>query len=332
MRKKKGGAKAGELTHVRQGSLEKVRLAPRPVRYPSIESGQLANGQGPRRPCTFHECAKDATPLSSLGRSSHNRSAEQSQVKAAERTEATTMSETPPAIIPAQKNRRICGKCARLKQGQSSKERNHYDPPPEEKFLKSLSRLKTVKGIDSLYFGVCKFAVGLSILFAILVYPLNMGDWTLGGTPFGVILLLSLRVAVCGAIIGFLVVEPIYLHTQKKYLLDSLEHLLEENGEPLTDDQANQLFVCIRKIFNSRILGCITAPIIAAILHDVFMSFIGNPAADFLTLLALVILVLVMTSLFGASAMSNLKRAGIDPDAIDAATTLINDNDRLIAR
>ena len=159
-----------------------------------------------------------------------------------------------------------------------------------------------------------------------------MGDWTLGGTPFGVILFLSLRVAVCGAIIGFLVVEPIYLHTQKKYLLDSLEHLLEENGEPLTDDQANQLFVCIRKIFNSRILGCITAPIIAAILHDVFMSFIGNPAADFLTLLALVILVLVMTSLFGASAMSNLKRAGIDPDAIDAATTLINDNDRLIAR
>lgn len=44
MRKKKGDAKAGELTHVRQGSLEKVRLAPRPVRYPSIESGQLANG------------------------------------------------------------------------------------------------------------------------------------------------------------------------------------------------------------------------------------------------------------------------------------------------
>ena len=203
-------------------------------------------------------------------------------------------------------------------------------PPPEEKFLKSLSRLRTVKVINSLYFGICKFAVGLSILFAILVYPLNMGDWTLGGTPFGVILFLSLRVAVCGAIIGFLVVESISIHAQKKYMRDSLEYSLEESGVPITGDQSEQLFTCIRKIFNSRILGCITASIITAILHDVFMSFIGNPAADFLTLLALVILILIMTSAFGASTMSRLKRAGIDPDAIDCATTLINDNDKLM--
>lgn len=224
----------------------------------------------------------------------------------------------------------MCGKCARLNQGQSSKERNHHDPPPEEKILKSLSRLKTAKVINSLYFGICKFAVGLSILFAILVYPLNMGDWTLGGTPFGVILFLSLRVAVCGTIIGFLVIEPISIHAQKKYMVDSLGRTLEEIGEPLTGDLSEQLFVCIRKIFNSRILGCITASIISAILHDVFMSFIGNPAADFLTLLALVILILIMTSVFGASTMSSLKRAGIDPDAIDCATTLINDNDKLM--
>lgn len=222
----------------------------------------------------------------------------------------------------------MCGKCARLNQGIASKERNHYDPPPEGKFLKSASRLKTVIVISSLYFWICAFAVGLSILFAILVYPLNMGDWTLGGTPFGVILFLSLRVAVCGAIIGFLVIEPISLHARKKYLLNSLERFLEESGEPLTDD----LFVCIRKIFNSRILGCITASIITAILHDVFMGFIGNPAADFLTLLALVILVLAMTSVFGASTISSLKRAGIDPDTIDCAISLINDTDQLMPR
>lgn len=205
--------------------------------------------------------------------------------------------------------------------------------PPEEKFLKSVSRLKTVKVISSLFFGICEFAVGLSILFAILVYPLNMGDWTLGGTPFGMILFLSLRVAVCGTIIGFLVIEPILIHAQKKYTLDTLEFSLEElsleeSGEPLTDD----LFVCIGKIYNSRILGCITASIITAILHDIFMSFIGNPAADFLTLLALVILILAMTSVFGASTMSNLKRADIDPDAIDGATYLINHNDQRMAR
>ena len=227
----------------------------------------------------------------------------------------------------------MCGKCARLNQGILSKERNRYDPPPEEKFLKSVSRLKTVKVINSLYFGISRFAVGLSILFAILVYPLNMGDWTLGGTPFGVILFLSLRVAVCGAIIGYLVIEPISIHAQKKYTLDTLEFSLEElsleeSGEPLMDD----VFVCIRKIYNSRILGFISTSIITAILHDVFMSFIGNPAADFLTLLALVILTLAMTSVFGASTMSNLKRADIDPDAIDCATFLINHNDQRMAR
>lgn len=128
--------------------------------------------------------------------------------------------------------------------------------------------------------------------------------------------------------IGFLVIEPISLHARKKYLLNSLERFLEESGEPLTDD----LFVCIRKIFNSRILGCITASIITAILHDVFMGFIGNPAADFLTLLALVILVLAMTSVFGASTISNLKRADIDPDTIDCAISLINDTDQLMPR
>lgn len=154
----------------------------------------------------------------------------------------------------------------------------------------------------------------------------DMADWILSGFPFEVILFLSLRVAVCGSIIGFLVIAPISIHAQKKYLLDSLERFLEESGEPLTDD----LFVCIRKISNSRILGCITASIITAILHDVFMSFIGNPAADFLTLLALVILFLAMTSVFGASTISSLKRADIDPDAIDCATTLINDNDKLM--
>ena len=160
-----------------------------------------------------------------------------------------------------------------------------------------------------------------------------MGDWTLGGTPFGVILFLSLRVAVCGAIIGYLVIEPISIHAQKKYTLDTLEFSLEElsleeSGEPLMDD----VFVCIRKIYNSRILGFISTSIITAILHDVFMSFIGNPAADFLTLLALVILTLAMTSVFGASTMSNLKRADIDPDAIDCATLLINHNDQRMAR
>ena len=155
-----------------------------------------------------------------------------------------------------------------------------------------------------------------------------MGDWTLGGTPFGVILFLSLRVAVCVAIIGYLVIEPISIHAQKKYLLDSLEFILEVRGELLTDD----LFVCIRKIYNSRILGHITASIITAILHDVFMSFIGNPAADFLTLLALVILTLAMISAFGASTMSNLKRADIDSDTIDFATSLINNNDQFMAR
>ena len=87
-----------------------------------------------------------------------------------------------------------------------------------------------------------------------------MGDWTLGGTPFGVILFLSLRVAVCGAIIGYLVIEPISIHAQKKYTLDTLEFSLEElsleeSGEPLMDD----VFVCIRKIYNSRILGFIPA-------------------------------------------------------------------------
>lgn len=155
-----------------------------------------------------------------------------------------------------------------------------------------------------------------------------MGDWTLGGTPFGVILFLSLRVAVCGAIIGFLVIEPILILAQKKYLLDSHELFQEESGEPLTDDHS----VCIRIIFNSRILGCITASIITAILHDVFMSFIGNPAAGFLTLLALVILNLATTSVFGAATMSNLKRADIDPDTIDRATFLINFSDQLMAR
>lgn len=155
-----------------------------------------------------------------------------------------------------------------------------------------------------------------------------MGDWTLGGTPFGVILFLSLRVAVCGAIIGFLVIEPILILAQKKYLLDSHELFQEESGEPLTDAHS----VCIRKIFNSRILGCITASIITAILHDAFMSFIGNPAADFLTLLALVILNLATTSVFGAATMSNLKRADIDPDTIDRATFLINFSDQLMAR
>ena len=155
-----------------------------------------------------------------------------------------------------------------------------------------------------------------------------MGDWTLGGTPLGVILFLSLRVAVCGAIIGFLVIEPILHHAQKKYLLDSLERFLEESGDPLTDD----LFVCIRKIFNGRILGCITASIITAILHDVFMSFIGNPAADFLTLLALVILFLAMTGVFAVPTISNLKRAGIDTDTIDCAISLIDDTDQLMPR
>ena len=94
----------------------------------------------------------------------------------------------------------------------------------------------------------------------------------------------------------------------------------------------DDVFFCIRKIYNSRILGFISTSIITAILHDVFMSFIGNPAADFLTLLALVILTLAMTSVFGASTMSNLKRADIDPDAIDCATFLINHNDQRMAR
>ena len=99
----------------------------------------------------------------------------------------------------------------------------------------------------------------------------------------------------------------------------------------MTANESNQLFICIKKILNSRILGSVVASIIAAIFHDIIMGFIGNPAADFLTLLILIILVIVIGSIFGASTMLRLKRAGIDPDAIDIATDLINGNDRSYA-
>ena len=178
---------------------------------------------------------------------------------------------------------------------------------PDFKVGKANGGAMVLVGIVQFLFGL---AVFITIVTLVMTYALGLGEWTfraLNKMRVVDICSLALMASVLIGIAYSAVFKPIALVAQnsikKKALYSDLVGLTEEDVTVMRffERIMNTTTVCA-------VISGVISGAIAWFAHDPLMSAIGNPVADILTLLIIVIGPYILSIILGAIATSGLRK------------------------